>query len=1067
MTDTEPSGTPVTTTLPSAFVQEQIWFQEQWTPRIGVYNIPTALRLRGPLNEMALKRGLEDLVRRHEPLRTCFVSSITGVSQVICEPRPVVLPKQSVRDEKDLAERLREESRRPFDLKRDLLLRAALFHVNDGNHVLLITMHHIASDEWSVRVMLQELKELYCSHAAKRTPVLPELPIQYADYAQWQREWLRGTALQEQLKFWKEQLKEEPSPIDFPLDRPRPVTRSYSGERRRAHFSPAISRDLTALARSLQTTVFTVLFAGYQALLARYTNQNDILTGTVVAGRNRTETEGLIGFFVNLLAIRMALPESITVRELVRTVKEQTLKVFAHADVPFDRVVAQLCPNRTANLMPLIQTVFTVQNQILEKATWDGLEVEWVDVYTATSKFDLGVTVEQTASGLCAVVEYNVDVFDSSTIQQFLRHYEVILANMTTNPDGLVWKLPLLSPEERQLVLSTFNATETDYPRNKSIGELFTEQAAATPHAMALSFEAEEWSYAELRRRANALARILDSLGVAEEVKVGVCLERSADLIVALLATVQAGGCYVPLDPEYPEERLHYLIEDSQTPILLTHLSHLSKLKGATAKVIALDDPDITRQIAAGSENPLQKPISPESAAYAMYTSGSTGRPKGVVVTHRNVIRLVRNTNYAELRPDEVYLQYAPISFDASTFEIWAPLLNGGKLCIMPPSKVSLEELGDVIRSKKITTLWLTTGLFNLMIQENIEPLKGLRQLLTGGDTASLSHFQKFLAEVPNCRLIHCYGPTENTTFTTCCDIRPADLANGFVPIGKPISNTQVYILDGLLQPTPLKVAGELFTSGDGLAREYLHAPELTAQKFIPHPFRDGERLYRTGDRARFLPDGTVQFLGRADHQLKIRGFRIEPGEIEHALESHPAIKETALIARTEAQGDKRLIAYWTSRPGIPLPNSEQLRLYLKDRLPDFMIPSGFVHLEKMPLDPNGKIDRNALRARSDVPESAVSVAAPRDSIEETLVNIWREVLKLETVGINDDFFSLGGHSLLATQVISRVKQRLNVQLPLRVMFDCGTIAEMAAAAREHKNGRTAADAKTPVSPSS
>ena len=1035
---------------PAAFLQTQIWLQDQRAPKVGVYNIPTALRVRGQLNQDALRKALDCIVHRHESLRTSYRGGEAELQQLICEPGPVEFNFHSLTglpaDEKNstLQERLRTYARRPFDLEREQMIRADLFQLDQCEHVLLITTHHIASDGWSVGVLLEELKQLYSAYAAKQQLSLPELPIQYADYAAWQRE--QSADIETQLSYWKDELRGEIPPLDLPLDHQQTAEESFAGERERLALFPELSARIHSTAVRFKVTPFTLLYAAFKVLLARYCNQTDVITGSVVSGRTRTELENLIGFFVNMLVIRAPLPDEITTAELLKRLQVKLLNAFAHQDAPYDRVVAAL--GRTPSMPPLVQAVFTVQAAFPQQSEWGPLKVEWVDMNTGTAKFDLNLTIEQHQQEFVAVVEYRSDLFDRPTMVRFLQYYQRLLGAMISEPDAPVWKLPILSSQEQTQILEEWNATESVYSRDKSIHDLFLEQVSGRPEAIALEFNDETVTYRSLNERADALAGYLRQIGSGPGCSIGICMERGIDLVVALLGILKSGGCYVPLEPEYPAERLRFLASDSGAPILLTHLKHISKLKGSNAQVIALDEPAVLSRFRQ-KVNVTQVQVPAESPAYVMYTSGSTGTPKGVVIPHRAVVRLVKGSTFAVFGPDEIYLQYAPISFDASTFEIWAPLLNGGKLCIMPPGASSLEDLEEVIRNRKITTLWLTSALFNLMVEERIGCLKGLRQLLTGGDAASYSHFCKFQSEVPSCRLINGYGPTENTTFTTCLTAHPEDLREGIVPIGKPISNTQVYILDRFLQPVPVNVAGELYTSGDGLALEYLNAPELTAQKFLPHPFKKGQRIYRTGDQARFLPNGNIRFLGRLDQQVKIRGYRIEIGEIECALRAHPAIRDAVVIALAEDRREKRLVAFWIAEDRFENFPSDALRHFLKENLPEFLVPTEFVCIKEFPLSANGKVDRKSLAQKYEKKEPDANVSEVPNQLEEMLLAIWRDVLKTETIGIHDDFFVVGGHSLMATQVISRINKQLKIRLPLRVIFDHSTVSELALVTRD------------------
>ena len=1069
--------------VPAAFVQERLWFLHQSLPKSGIYNIPTALKLSGPLDLDAFRAALDQLFRRHESVRTRFAMHEGRLMQLIYPPGPMPFRSvdltQEAEGEAALNHFLRAESQHAFDLTGEAPIRATLFRLSDRRHVLLLVTHHIVSDEWSVRVMLSELKPLLANPTA-----LPELDLQYADYAAWQNEWLDGAACRDQLSFWKDTLEGHSSPVEFPFDRPRPRDPSYAGARERLPLDGALAQSIFSLARNFKTTPFNVLFAAFQALQARYTGSDRILTGTVVNGRNRVETEPIIGFFINLLAIPTNLPDDLNFEQLIEQVKERTVAAYAHQDVPFDRVVAHLNPERSASRMPLSEVLFTIQNNILERDQWGGLAVEWVEVYNGTAKFDLNITIEQAGEQLAILAEYRTALFERETIQRLCGHYCNLLRAFAADPSQLVWKAPILDPAEQHQILQEWNNTKVRLPEPASIDGIFEAQANATPDATALKFDGGQWTYGELNHRASQLAALLVSRGAVAESNIGVFVRRGPELIQALLGILKAGGCYVPLDTEYPEGRLRYLVQDAGIQLLVTDGASFSKLPATNAKVILIDE-----ELPHAPSNFTAVPHRSENAAYLMYTSGSTGKPKGVLVAHRNVVRLVKGAAFMSFDPGEVFLQYAPIAFDASTLEIWGPLLNGGQLAIMPPRQASLDELAAALDRFKVTTLWLTAGLFNVAVDEQIECFRGLRQMLTGGDAGSPKHFRRFLEHYPKCRLFNGYGPTENTTFTTVAEVTLDDLQESSVPIGRPISNTQVYILDRFQQPVPAGVTGELYAGGDGVARGYHNAPELTTEKFIHNPFVPGDRLYRTGDLARWRPNGVVQFLGRRDHQVKIRGFRIELGEIEEALRSLPIVREAVVIVSEPLPQQKTLVAYWTSkiespegrngsrgRPeqifDVPLARqgslSREFRELLKERLPGHMIPSHFIHLAALPLDANGKVDRNALPAPETVKGESTDTGTARGTtcsqLEEQLLKLWRDLFRDPDIGLHDDFFDIGGQSLLATQVVSRIRQKLKIDLPLRALFDHTTISELAFFI-ESRRAPTAPEETTPASP--
>jgi len=1054
--------------VPLSFAQQRLWFFHQLAPESPLYNISLALRLRGSLNCDALEKSLAAIVARHESLRTRFLCADGEPVQVISKPPPVPLrlvdlsSHPASRHEAEIQCLLKGEASRPFDLCDDLMLRPVLARLSETDHALLITLHHIASDGWSMGVLFRELTAIYEAFAAGYPPALPELPIQYADFAAWQRERMQGELLRKELAYWKRQLAGAPDFLDLPTDRPRPPVQTYRGRWHWRTFPGTLGDALKTLSQREGATLFMTLLAAFQTLLHRCTGQPDILVGSPIAGRNQIEAEGLIGFFINTLVLRGDLSGDPTFCELLQRVRETTIGAYAHQDLPFEKLVEELHPVRTSSHSPLIQVLFVLQNAPGQTLALPGLNIMPIPVDkvdTGTAKFDLTLQVDEDGSELRAAVEYNTDLFDETTIARLLGHFQTLLEGIVANPGRRLSELPLLTPAERTQLLVDWNGAQTHYPRDRTIPELFAEQVAVGADAVAISFKEWQLTYRELDLYANQLAHFLQRHGVGQETLVGVCLERSAEMIVALLGILKAGGAYVSLDPTCPKERLALMLEDLQAPVLLTQ----EKLRGALpdradqcqsngsprAPLIVCLDAEwgtITQE----RSNAPPSGTTPNNLAYVSYTSGSTGRPKGVGIPHRGVVRLVKETDYAQFGPDEVFLQLSPIAFDASTLEIWGPLLSGGRLVVHPPHTPSLAELGETIRKCHISTLWLTAGLFHQMVEEQLDSLKDVRQLLAGGDVLSVSHVAQALEKLDHTQLINGYGPTENTTFTCCHRIAAPLTPNRSIPIGRPIANTQVYVLDGHLEPVPVGVPGQLFIGGDGLARGYLNRPELTAKKFVPNPFEDeaassrtGAQLYATGDRVRWLADGAIEFLGRLDRQVKIRGFRVEVEEIEMVLAGHPSVKETVAVAREDKPGDKRLVAYIVAASQLA-PTPAELRQFLQNKVPDYMVPSAFVFLAAMPLNANGKVDRDALPAPdASRGASANEFIAPRDEMERHLARIWQNVLNVQPIGVRDNFFELGGHSLLAVRLLARIEKEFGRKLPLAVLFQAPTVERL------------------------
>jgi aspartate racemase len=1040
---------------PVSYVQESIWFMEQLAQGTPAYNLPEAWRLKGKLNTTALQQSLNDLAQRHEILRTKIQVHDGKPEQVILNSGRIDLQIEEIPPTPDpvaeLQRRLHVESRRLFQLGCAPLARAILFRISADEHVLLLNVHHLISDAWSQRVLWRELANYYCdycAHAAGKTNSAPALPIQYADFTLWQRELAQSEAGRRDLAYWQDRLRNLPNPLVLPSDHPRKAVRSCKGATQFYELPGTLVDSLKDLSRREGVTLFMTLLAAYKTLLHRYTRETDIVVGSPMAGRERVEVEGLIGLLVNTHALRSDLSGDPAFAQLLHRVREGVLEAYAHQEVPCELVMQSLHAERGGAGHPLFHIVFGWQGAVQGDLGFQDLETSLIEVDTGTAKFDWTVLVTESQGRLHLRSEFDTDLFEHATMTDLMGRFQVLLESIVASPECRISTLPLLASAERNQILVEWNRTTTEYERDRCIHEIFEAQAQKTPHAFALAFEGQTLSYAELNRRANQLARRLAAGGAGPGEKVGLCLERSFDMIIGLLAILKTGSAYVPLDRAYPRERFEFILTDSNVSVLVTDRKWQSKQTPLRMikRMVCVDEVEPAET--GGSSEDLRSAAGPSSLAYVMYTSGSTGTPKGVLVPHRAVVRLVRNTNYVDLTSEEVFLQLAPVTFDASTFEIWGALLNGARLELFPPHIPSLEELGSKIRRCRISTLWLTSGLFNQMVDHQLENLQGIKQLLAGGDALSPAHVAKASRALKGCQLINGYGPTENTTFT-CCYRFPRDWQpDQAVPIGKPIANTRVYILDEHMAPVPVGMPGELYASGDGLALGYLNHQELTAERFTPNPFADDScpQLYRTGDIVRWLTDGNLEFLSRNDRQVKIRGYRVEPGEVENALISHPSVEEAVVVARSEASGTKQLLAYVVPKTGHE-PVEAQLRKFAEGKLPRYMVPSRIVSLEALPLTINGKIDRSMLpdpEATSTAGTPNIQ-AAPRTSAEQMVCSIWREVLQRDGIGIQEDFFQLGGHSLLAMQVISRISRLAKVDLPVAAIFEARTVARLAA----------------------
>ena len=1037
--------------IPLSFAQQRLWFIDQLRPGESNYNIPLPLRIEGRLDAALLGRTLSEVVRRHEVLRTHFRDVAGRGVQVIHPPLPVLppsvdlgaLPRGAAEAE---AQRLAlAESVRPFDLGGDDLLRLTLLRMDaeGSDHVALFTLHHIISDGWSTGVLVREVMAIYEAFAAGLPSPLPELPIQFADFAVWQREWLTGEVLESQLAYWKARLAGAPAFLDLPTDRPRPALQSTAGASRPVRYGASLLGRLGALSRREGVTPFMSLLAVFQALLCRYSGQTDVVVGTPSAGRDRLELEPLIGFFINTLPIRTEIAASIGFRRLLAEVRTATLDAYVHQDLPFEKLVDELGLERRLSHTPLFQVMFALQNLPEEELKLPGLAVRPLNVGLQTVKFDLTLNVEERGGELVGGLGYSTDLWDEETMDRLLLHLGSLLEGVVAEPEARVLELALLTPVERHQLLAEWNDTELELPGGRRcLHELVAEQAARTPEATAVVFAERALSFAELDAGANRLARHLRELGVGPEVRVAILAERSLDVIVALLGVLKAGGAYLPLDPGYPRERLEFMVEDARPQVLITESRFTGVLPPHSLATVRLDED--AAQIAGRSSAPFASGAVAANLAYVIYTSGSTGRPKGVMVPHRAILnRLLWMQRRVPLVSGDRVALKTPLSFDASVWEVFVPLLAGATVVVARPGgHQESAYLVELVARQEVTVLQLVPSMLRIFLEEpELPSCTRLRRVFSGGEELPVHVRERFFSLL-DAELHNLYGPTETAIDAAYspCHSDPAERA---VPIGRPIDNMRIHLLDSRLSLVPTGVAGELYVAGVGLSRGYLGRPDLTAEKMVPDPFSlaPGERLYRTGDLARSRPGGAIEFLRRQDHQVKVRGFRIEPGEIEAALESLSLVAQAVVLVRQLA-GDSQLVAYVVPAGGHD-PRPGDLRTALREALPEHMIPAAFVLLAALPVAPNGKLDRSALPE----PELAaeLSPTAPRGPVEELLAGLWGDVLGLERVGVHDSFFELGGHSLLATRLISRVRAAFQVEIPLRRLFDAPTVAGLAA----------------------
>jgi amino acid adenylation domain-containing protein/FkbM family methyltransferase len=1056
--------------IPLSFAQQRLWFIQQLAPDSTAYNVRNAIRLQGQLNVRALEQTLGKIVNRHEVLRTSFVKVGGEPVQVISPLSSFELPLVNLSDlpepqRRAEARRLAvEEARRPFDLERGPLFRALLLRLADDEHLLLLTMHHIVCDGWSMGVLVREMATLYRAFSEGARLTLPRLSIQYADFAMWQRGWLQGEVLGQMLAYWRRQLEGAPAVLELPTDRPRPLVQTSNGATLSFMLPQEVGEKLTALSRREGVTLFMTLLAAFQTLLQRYTGQDDIVVGTPVANRNRVEIEGLIGFFVNMLVLRTDSAGNPSFRELLRRVREVVLEAYAHQDVPFEKLIEELKVERSLSRAPIFQVNFALHNEPTSALELAGLTLSFLEIESVTAKYDLSLNMAETGRGLAGTLTYNTDLFDAATAQRMMTHFETLLKGIVADPEQHVRALPLLTEAERREVLEDWNETGQEYARDATVHELFAAQAARTPEALAVVCGEERVTYAELNERAEALARRLRGLGVGPEEAVGLYVGRGAAMVVGMLGVLKAGGCYVPLDPSNPPERLLYMLRDSGAGVVLTGGAEARadwlKASGVRA-LVRLDERGEGAEREGAQHVAGVAGVSraqPWNVAYVIYTSGSTGRPKGVMVTHQGLVNYLSwCTKAYRVAEGNGAPVHSSIGFDLTVTGLFPPLLTG-KTVELLPAEENLQALANVLRrGKDFSLVKITPAHLEVLTHELKDAEQGgaARALVIGGEALRQESLASWRSRAPKTRLINEYGPTE--TVVGCCvyEVSESDPSTGAVPIGRPIANTRMYVLDESLQPVPLGVAGELYVGGAGVARGYRNRPALTAEKFIPDPFgrETGARLYRTGDRARYQSGGQLEFLGRLDEQVKLRGYRIEPGEVEAVLKQHPEIRECAVILREEAPGDRRLVAYlvaWGAEP----PGIEELRSFLSRLLPEYMIPSAFAFLKELPLTNNGKLDRQSLPA----PErtrtaSEQAFVAPRDGLELELAGLWQTLLRTGVVGVTDNFFELGGHSLLVVRLLSQVEQKFGREIPISLFFQGPTIEQLACILRQEADG--------------
>ena len=1044
---------------PLSFAQERLWFLTQYDPASAFYNTGDAVRLRGPLDVDALEEAIHTVVARHEILRVSFSKVEGRPLQRFRDRLRIKIAKQDLSSlpepEKDrlVQEIVSDTLNRPYDLESEPLLRAAILCLGREEHIFVEARHHLVCDGWSLNVLFRDLEVIYQNLIEQNsTFALPELTIQYGDFAAWQRHQLQGEKLARESEYWRNRLRGMPTLLDLPTDKPRSHAVTNRGFRKSFSLGSELTNAVAKFSRMQKISPFMTLSAAFACLLHRYTAQNRFVIGLPFADRDRPELQTMVGLLIDTHVIPFSFDESASFRQIAMQARQEVAESYEHRDLPFELVVEAVKPERSPQHLPLCQVIvnWRESSSRMRNLKLEGLATEPFQRPEESAKFDLNITFSDASAGFSFEIEYRSDLFHDESIDRFAQHFRSLLKGATENPESLVKHLPLLTSAERDQLIVDWSSTSVGIPLDRSVAELFEEQVELHADAIALVFGDEQLTYEELNQRANQLAHHLIARGVGPETIVGLCLPRSIDMVVSLMAILKAGGAFLPLDADDPESRLRFILKDTDFKYLISNQKNNPRLREGAFERICMDADSATLSTMPVS-NPSTRAKS-RNLAYVLFTSGSTGRPKGVEVEHRSIVSLVCENHYATFGADRTFLQLAPIAFDASTFEIWGALLHGAKLVIAPPGLLDLKQLDRLFKRHRITTLWLTATLFNQIIDQSPRILQHVEEILTGGEALSVKHIRQAQAILgPDVKLINGYGPTEATTFTTCYPI-PHAFEEGLdsVPIGRPIANTQVFVLDAHGNPQPIGVPGELHVGGEGLARGYLNRPELTSEKFIAKLFDyvPGNRLYRTGDLCRWRADGNLEFMGRTDEQVKLRGFRIEMGEVESTLKQLPEISQAAVVLREDNPGDKRLVAYCVSDRQKPL-KASVLRDYLKDRLPAYMIPSAWVLLDVMPKMASGKIDRRQLPVPDyAVPDYARSTTetgyiAPRTELERQMACIWAELLGVDPIGIDDNFFDLGGHSLLVVRVSAKLLDELEVDVPLRLLFENPTIREL------------------------
>uniref|UniRef100_UPI0011AF55C5 non-ribosomal peptide synthetase n=1 Tax=Aquimarina sp. I32.4 TaxID=2053903 RepID=UPI0011AF55C5 len=1023
--------------IPLSFAQERIWFINKLHDN-GAYNIPAVLKLKGELDINFLEASFQEIINRHEILRTVYKEDNGLPYQELLERNNwqlEIIDDCICLDEKDLDKFLYKEDNKGFDLSNDHMIRIKLLKRTETEFILIVKIHHIASDGWSMPILVNELIELYKSKKERKSPLLVELPIQYSDYAIWQREYLSNERLTDKLKYWEKQLNEVSS-LNLPIDFKRSKTQKFNGDVFSLELEKALSDKLDKLSKKFGVTLFMTLLAAFKILLNRYSGEHDICVGSPIANRTQTETESLIGFFVNTIVLRSDLTGNPSFKELLLKVKHTTLEAYINQEVPFEKIVDRIQPSRDTSRTPFFQVMFALQNnEIIPDLELEGVEVSNLTFNQKIAKYDLTVNIMHIEDTLNCSIEYCSDLFKKVTIERIMEQYVILLSSICSDPTKKIDELELLTSTERLKVSEEFNPQRVSQIKNQTIANLFEEQVHKTPNKMALSFKGKSLTYQELDNYSNQFARLLVDKGINPLDKVGILSCRGFEMIISILGILKCGAIYVPLNEEYPLKRLQYILKDSNVVYIAYHGEELLRKHDLSGcKFVKI------KELFNYPKTQINNSVTSEDGAYVMYTSGTTGEPKGILVSHRNVHKLVKEKGAIRLFPEDRVLQWSNFSFDGSVYEIFSTLLNGASLFLISENEAfDPNKLTPIISKNKITVAFLTTVLFNALVEHDLKSLITMRRLLFGGEQVSVPHVKKALEILGPKKMIHVYGPTEATVFSTYYPINSCD--NNKVPIGKPLDNTNIYILNSSKKLCGLGMVGEIYIGGDNISKGYLNNELLNEKLFLSNSLFSNSKIYKTGDIARWLPDGNIDFIGRLDDQIKIRGYRIELSEIEMVIREFSSIIQTVVLAKSDIKTGKFLVAYLVSKEGF---NKEVFQDYLQMNLPEYMVPKFIIELSEIPLTTNGKLNKKALPSPDFSKLSTNNYLAPRNQVEKNLVDIWGKVLHIENIGVYDNFFELGGHSLLATRVVSMIKQEMDIEIDIKTFFEYPNIESIA-----------------------